>query len=133
MKNLITYPSHRNTPSRPGPQSRFNSLIDLPPMQALMAMLAARFEQMFTLLDEKRQQDAEVLGKAMRFGAMLWMNKDAERGEMRWFPKKKLLQLRLTEDMLPLFGEVAEARFNSLASSLEAQVEIKTVREGRHD
>jgi len=92
-----------------------------------------RFEDLYEMVDERTRQEAEILGKAMRFGAMLWMNKDAERGEMRWFPKKKLLQLRLTEDMLPLFGEVAEARFNSLASSLEAQVEIKTVREGRHD
>ena len=44
------------------------------------------------------------------------------------FRKKKLLQLRLTQDMLPLFGEVAEARLNSLAASLEAEVEIKTVK-----
>ena len=71
---------------------------------------------------------AAVLGKAMRFGAMLWMTKDAERGTLRWFPKKKHLQLRLTPDMVPLFGEVAEARFMSLAASLEASVEIKQVR-----
>ncbi|MEO0864572.1 MAG: exopolyphosphatase, partial [Pseudomonadota bacterium] len=65
---------------------------------------------------------------AMRFGAMLWMEKDADRGEIRWFPKKKVLELRLSRDAMPLFGEVAEARLNSLAASLEAEVQVKTRR-----
>ena len=87
-----------------------------------------RFEDLYQLIDEKSQKDAEILGKAMRFGSMLWMTKDAERGTLRWFPKKKLLHLRLTPEMVPLFGEVAEARLMSLASSLDAQVEIKNLR-----
>ncbi|MFT6675284.1 MAG: exopolyphosphatase/guanosine-5'-triphosphate,3'-diphosphate pyrophosphatase [Sulfitobacter sp.] len=87
-----------------------------------------RFEDLYEMVDERTRKEAEILGKAMRFGAMLWMNKDAERGELRWFPKKKLLQLRLPEGMVALFGEVAEARLNSLAASLEAQVEVKTVK-----
>ncbi|MEL6211736.1 MAG: exopolyphosphatase, partial [Pseudomonadota bacterium] len=61
-------------------------------------------------------------------GAMLWMEKDADRGEMRWFPKKKLLELRLTPDAMPLFGEVAEARLNSLAAALNAEVVVKARR-----
>ncbi len=85
-----------------------------------------RFNDLFDMIDEKAQAEAEVLGKAMRFGAMLWMNRDAERGELRWFPKKKRLELWLTPDMVPLFGEVAEARLNSLASSLGADVAVKT-------
>ncbi len=87
-----------------------------------------RFADLYDLIDEADMRDAEILGKAMRFGAMLWMTQDAERGTLRWFPKKKLLQLRLTPDMVPLFGEVAEARFMSLAASLEASVEIKQKR-----
>ena len=87
-----------------------------------------RFADLYDLIDEKTQLEAEVLGKAMRFGAMLWMTQDAERGTLRWYPKKKLLQLRLTPDMVPLFGEVAEARFMSLASSLGAEVDIKRLR-----
>jgi exopolyphosphatase/guanosine-5'-triphosphate,3'-diphosphate pyrophosphatase len=86
------------------------------------------FEDLYDLLDEAEQREAEILGKAMRFGAMLWMTQDAERGALRWHPKKKLLQLRLTKDMVPLFGEVAEARFMSLADSLQASVEIKHLR-----
>ena len=87
-----------------------------------------RFEDLYEMIDEQDRADAEVLGKAMRFGAMLWMDPDEDQGELRWFSKKKILQLRLTPDMVPLFGEVAEARFNSLASSLGAEVEIKTVK-----
>ena len=83
------------------------------------------FENLYDLIDERTQKDAEIVGKAMRFGAMLWMEKDAERGEFRWFPKKKILELHLTAEAMPLFGEVAEARLNSLAASLEAQVLIK--------
>ncbi|WP_298843310.1 Ppx/GppA family phosphatase [uncultured Roseobacter sp.] len=87
-----------------------------------------RFENLYELIDEKTRLDAEILGKAMRFGAMLWMTQDAERGTLRWYPKKRLLELRLTEDMVPLFGEVAEARLMSLAASLQASVEIRRKR-----
>jgi exopolyphosphatase/guanosine-5'-triphosphate,3'-diphosphate pyrophosphatase len=92
-----------------------------------------RFEDLYDMIDEKARAEAEVLGKAMRFGAMLWMTPDEDRGELRWFSKKKILQLRLTQDMLPLFGEVAEARLNSLAASLGAEVEIKTVKSRKQD
>ena len=87
-----------------------------------------RFEDLYDMIDEKTRTDAEILGKAMRFGAMLWMNKEEDRGALRWFPKKKVLELWLTADMIPLFGEVAEARLNSLAASLGAEVSVKTVK-----
>ena len=83
------------------------------------------FEGLYDLIDEKTQREAEILGKAMRFGAMLWMEKDADRGEFRWFPKKRQLELHLSPDAMPLFGEVAEARLNSLAASLEATMTVK--------
>jgi exopolyphosphatase/guanosine-5'-triphosphate,3'-diphosphate pyrophosphatase len=88
----------------------------------------SRFADLHDLIDERTQRDAEILGKAMRFGAMLWMTKDAERGTLKWYPKKKKLQLLLTPDMVPLFGEVAEARLLSLASSLESEVEVRQAR-----
>jgi len=84
-----------------------------------------RFEPMFRLLDEAAIHQAEVVGKAMRFGAMLWLQKDAQMGELKWFPKKKLLELHLTDAASPLYGEVAEARFMSLAASLGAQTDIR--------
>jgi exopolyphosphatase/guanosine-5'-triphosphate,3'-diphosphate pyrophosphatase len=84
-----------------------------------------RFEPMFKLLDESAIHQAEVVGKAMRFGAMLWLQKNAPMGQMRWFPKKKLLELHLSKAASPLFGEVAEARFLSLAASLGAQTDVR--------
>ena len=90
-----------------------------------------RFEPMFSLLDEKAIKEAEILGKAMRFGAMLWPQNEQPVGELRWFPKKKLLHLSLPKSSEPLFGEVAQARFNSLAKSLQAETEVKTQRRRR--
>ncbi|MEM1074473.1 MAG: Ppx/GppA family phosphatase [Pseudomonadota bacterium] len=87
-----------------------------------------RFADLHDLIDEKEQLQAEILGKAMRFGSMLWMTQDAERGSLHWFPKKKILGLHLSKDMVPLFGEVAEARLMSLAASLDASVDIKIKR-----
>lgn len=85
-----------------------------------------RFEELYDLIDDKSLLEAEVLGKAMRFGAMLWMEKGADRASFKWYPKKRLLELRLTRDALPLYGEVAEARLRSLANSLNAELSVKT-------
>ncbi|MEM9697917.1 MAG: Ppx/GppA family phosphatase [Pseudomonadota bacterium] len=87
-----------------------------------------RFLDLYEMIDEKTQAEAEVLGKAMRFGAMLWTGKGEDSGELRWFAKKRLLELRLTPEMMPLFGEVAEARLNSLATSLAADIAVKVKR-----
>ncbi|MDM8166455.1 Ppx/GppA family phosphatase [Roseovarius sp.] len=84
-----------------------------------------RFQDLNTLVSEDDQVQAEVLGKAMRFAAMLWLKRDAKLGELRWFPKKKRLDLRLSPEAAPLFGEVAEARFRSLAETLQAEATIK--------
>ena len=86
------------------------------------------FENLYSLLDEKGQHQAEILGKAMRFGAMLWMQADAKMGEFVWQPKKKQLILKLPQQAMPLYGEVAEARLMSLAQTMDAKVTVKTVR-----
>jgi exopolyphosphatase/guanosine-5'-triphosphate,3'-diphosphate pyrophosphatase len=59
---------------------------------------------------------------------MLWLERDARLGELRWFPRKKRLELRLTAEAAPLFGEVAEARFRSLCTTLQAEPVIRTPR-----
>lgn len=96
-----------------------------------------RFGPLIGLLDDKSLQQAEILGRAMRFGAMLWPQHDAHHetpmASLRLFPKKKLLQLTLTSAAQPLFGEVAEARFHSLASALECEVLITTPKYSRQD
>ncbi|CUH85884.1 Ppx/GppA family phosphatase [Thalassovita mediterranea] len=85
----------------------------------------SRFPGIFDLLDEKDLKDAEVLGKAMRLGAMLWPRADQQIGELTLFPKKKELHLKLSPDAEPLFGEVARSRLASLARALEAEVTVK--------
>ena len=86
------------------------------------------FEDLYHFLPQEEQRQAEIVGKAMRFGAMLWLEKDSIPGEFRWFPKKKVLELRLTEAAWPLLGEVAMARLKSLASSLNADLDVSMTR-----
>lgn len=84
-----------------------------------------RFADLEGLISDRATQEAEVLGKALRFGAMLWMSDTTADGTaLDWHPRKKLLRLRLTKASVPLYGEVAEARFASLASSLGAETEV---------
>lgn len=85
-----------------------------------------RFKKMFLLLNDDGQKDAEVLGKAMRLGAMLWANPDDETAKLNWSPMKKILSLALTEETSPLFGEVAELRLYALAQALNATVHVNT-------
>ncbi|KKL51797.1 hypothetical protein LCGC14_2291890, partial [marine sediment metagenome] len=77
----------------------------------------SRFEPLLELLDDREIRLAEVLGRAMRFGAMFSAETPDSLGELRWYPKKKLLQLRLTDHAHDLFGEVAQARFGALVSA----------------
>ncbi len=84
-----------------------------------------RIEALAPMLKDSELHLAEVVGKAIRFGAMLWAEADDTGAELAWAPKKRILKLTLTRTAEALFGEVAEARFQSLASSLEAETEIK--------
>ena len=85
----------------------------------------SRFEKIFRLLTVEELQQAEVLGKAMRLGAMLWLGADETPGELKWRPKKRDIELVLSDHARPLFGEVAQNRFNALASSLRATVSVR--------
>ena len=87
-----------------------------------------RFAPLFELLPDEDIALAEVLGKAMRFASMLAGDKAELMGELRWFPKKKRLELRLPAKAAPLFGEVAKSRFNTLAAALKAEAVVKIKR-----
>ncbi|MEL6689910.1 MAG: Ppx/GppA family phosphatase [Pseudomonadota bacterium] len=84
-----------------------------------------RIDDLVPMLSETEIKRAEVLGRAMRFGAMLWAEKDMAGAELTWQPKKKVLGLKLTKEAAPLFGEVVEARFQSLADALNATTQVK--------
>ncbi|WP_415183418.1 Ppx/GppA family phosphatase [Phaeovulum sp.] len=75
----------------------------------------------FGLLSDTQLQEAEVLGKAMRFGAMFAIHSPQNAGALTLYPTRNLLELSLTKHGVGLFGEVAEARFLSLAAALKAE------------
>lgn len=82
------------------------------------------FEDLYGLLDAEQSHQAEVLGKAMRFGAMLWMKRDSTMATLDWDGAARALTLHLPPDGVDLFGEVAEARLKSLAATLEAELTV---------
>ena len=85
----------------------------------------SRLEPLLRLLTDDQIQKAEVLGKAMRFGAMFSVKSPEEAGSLRWFPKRQRIELWLRPELQGLYGEVAEARFRSLATSLKAEMVVK--------
>ncbi|MFY0692112.1 MAG: Ppx/GppA family phosphatase [Paracoccaceae bacterium] len=86
--------------------------------------VGTRFENLYDMLDERDLAAAEVLGKAMRFGAMFATEGRDLPVKLVWHPKKRLLRLKLEPERAALFGEVAASRFASLASSLGAKTEV---------
>jgi exopolyphosphatase / guanosine-5'-triphosphate,3'-diphosphate pyrophosphatase len=80
----------------------------------------SRLEPLFRLLTDEQIQKAEVLGKAMRFGAMFSAIGPESAGALRWIPRKRVLELTLTPLGKDLFGEVTQARFKSLAAAMRA-------------
>ena len=90
--------------------------------------MGTRFDEMLGILDTSEMDEAEVLGRAMRFGAMFSAETPLSHGELRWFPKKKHLELRLAEDAHDLFGAVAQARFAALVDALGATSEVRKLR-----
>ncbi len=85
----------------------------------------SRFEPLFGLLDPNDQRSAEILGKAMRLGAMLWIKADEQPGTLKYSAKTNQLELILKDAAAPLFGEVAQVRLDSLGASLGAQVSVR--------
>jgi exopolyphosphatase/guanosine-5'-triphosphate,3'-diphosphate pyrophosphatase len=84
----------------------------------------SKMEALFRLLNEDEIRDAEILGKAMRFGAMFALGNPADAGRLIWTPSKRLLELSLTETGTGLYGEVAQSRFSSLAISMKAVTKL---------
>ncbi|MDO5646420.1 Ppx/GppA family phosphatase [Paracoccus sp. (in: a-proteobacteria)] len=78
---------------------------------------------LFDLLTADEIRDAEILGKAMRFGAMFAIEDPADAAELVYEPGKRL-ELRLTPTGRALMGEVAMNRFRSLCGSLSVTPEV---------
>lgn len=84
-----------------------------------------RYDALFRLLAEREAREAEVLGRAMRLGAMLWLGAHDAPGEFRWRPEKRQLTLRVEPRARPLFGEVAQARLKALGQALGAEARVE--------
>ena len=85
----------------------------------------SRFAPLFSLLSEDEMRRAEVLGKAMRFGAMFSVGEPETAGSLRWNAKKRELVLTLSPRGYGLFGEVAQARFAALVQALKANARVE--------
>ena len=86
------------------------------------------FEDLFELIGENDILQAEVLGKAMRLGSMFSVQNADMMGQLKYFPKKKIIEMKLPKAAVPLYGEVAEARFQSLARTLGAEINVKVAK-----
>lgn len=84
-----------------------------------------RFDELHALIEPADLAEAEVLGRAMRLGAMLWLDADHLPAELRYSRKKKVLEVRVAPDARDLFGEVAESRFTALAAALGAEPVVR--------
>ena len=89
-----------------------------------------RMSALFSMLSEAEHREAEILGKALRFGAMFSIAGPDSAGHLLYFPKKRELELVLSPDSKGLFGEVVQSRFDALAKALA--VTKHTVRVGRN-
>jgi exopolyphosphatase/guanosine-5'-triphosphate,3'-diphosphate pyrophosphatase len=86
---------------------------------------AGRYDALFRLLSEADAREAEVLGRAMRLGAMLWLGAHDAPGAFHWRPERRQLALRLEGRARPLFGEVAQARLRALGQAMGADARVE--------
>ena len=85
----------------------------------------SRYDGLFRLLNPEDARQAEVLGRAMRLGAMLWLGAHDAPGAFRWRPEKRQLLLTVEGRARPLFGEVARARLNALGQAMGAEAKVE--------
>ena len=83
------------------------------------------FSKIFSILDKKDRRKAEILGKAMRFGAMLSGSTADSMGKLELDNSKKLLKLKISEKNKDLFGKVVQQRFASVALRMSYEPIIK--------
>ncbi|MFI0396150.1 Ppx/GppA family phosphatase [Paracoccus jiaweipingae] len=80
----------------------------------------------FTLLSETQQLEAEILGRAMRFGAMFAIKDPSEAGRLKLNRDDGQLVLQLSRIGHNLFGEVADARFQALCKAMGLEAVVRT-------
>ncbi|MFV2038578.1 MAG: exopolyphosphatase, partial [Paracoccaceae bacterium] len=89
---------------------------------------ATKFSHLIELLDQTDIRSAEIVGRAMRFGSMFSGAAPGDVATLKWRPDKAQLSLSLTRQGADLYGEVAAARFKSLAKALGAVALVKVTK-----
>jgi len=84
-----------------------------------------RLTPLLKLLSDEEIRHAIMLGRAMRFGAMFSAGGPEHAGELRYYPKKKMLELILQPERRALFGEVAQSRLAALAKTLGLETSVR--------
>lgn len=79
------------------------------------------------LLNSEDIRQAEILGRAMRFGAMFSATSPEKIGRLKFRAKQHVLTLIQPESFKDIFGEVVEARFKSLASAMDCEPVVETI------
>ena len=79
------------------------------------------------LLRAEEAAQAEILGKAMRFGAMFTAPAADKIGKLKFRSKRHVLTLVLPRSFKGIFGEVVETRFASLAKSMDCEARVEVV------
>jgi exopolyphosphatase/guanosine-5'-triphosphate,3'-diphosphate pyrophosphatase len=90
--------------------------------------LRSRVKDVAALLTEEQLTEAKMLGRALRFGAMFSMEGPQKAGELRYYPKKAVLELVLERDAQALYSEVAQERFKTLAQEIGATPKVRVRR-----
>ena len=85
----------------------------------------SRLTPVLKLLSDEEIRHAIMIGRAMRFGAMFSMGGPNGAGELKYYPRKKVLELVLRPERQDLFGEVAQQRFEALAKTLGVTTSLK--------
>ncbi len=88
------------------------------------ATAGTAFEDVIGLLSEDERKTAEILGKAMRFGAMLSGTSAKHIGKLQLHRRQNILELVLGPQSRDLFGEVVATRFDSLAKALDCETKL---------
>ncbi|MEM1361130.1 MAG: Ppx/GppA family phosphatase [Pseudomonadota bacterium] len=85
---------------------------------------AEQLNPMLDLIEKTQQREAEILGKALRFGSMFSAQQSDQMGRLLWRRGHKQLVLHLNSETRALFGEPAQARFESLGKALHADTMV---------
>ena len=79
------------------------------------------------LLPTEDVHQAEILGRAIRFGSMFTGSMADKIGKLKFGSKRHVLTLFLPDSLKDIYGEVVEARFASLAKAMDCEARVEVV------